>query len=86
MGHFEHAAKLDVDTFREGLDELQNMIKNQPDKTLYMYCTGGIRCDVTASYLRKNGINDFKMVNLNKMEMCTSGVKKKIKTKKRAYY
>ncbi|KAI9271884.1 hypothetical protein BDA99DRAFT_501245 [Phascolomyces articulosus] len=62
MGHFEHAAKLDVDTFREGLDELQNMIKGQPDKTLYMYCTGGIRCDVTASYLRKNGIKDFKML------------------------
>ncbi|KAG2227954.1 hypothetical protein INT45_011978 [Circinella minor] len=62
MGHFEHAAKLDVDTFREGLDELQSMIKDQPDKTLYMYCTGGIRCDVTASYLRKKGINDFKML------------------------
>ncbi|KAI8149759.1 Rhodanese-like domain-containing protein [Fennellomyces sp. T-0311] len=62
VGHFEHAVKLDVDTFREGLDELQKLCKQQPEKTLYMYCTGGIRCDVTTSYLHQNGIDKFKML------------------------
>lgn len=47
---------MDVDTFREGLDELERMMLARPDKEVYMYCTGGIRCTATSSYFANKGI------------------------------
>ncbi|KAJ8659144.1 hypothetical protein O0I10_005183 [Lichtheimia ornata] len=56
IGRFDHAIKMDVDTFREGLDELERMMLARPDKEVYMYCTGGIRCTATSSYFANKGI------------------------------
>ncbi|KAI9319090.1 hypothetical protein BX666DRAFT_1423655 [Dichotomocladium elegans] len=47
---------MDVDTFREGMDELEKLIRQNPDKAVYAYCTGGIRCDVASSYFHKKGL------------------------------
>src|SRR5690606_11308445 len=45
VGHFKNAICPDVDTFREELQVVEDLMKEQKDKNLLMYCTGGIRCE-----------------------------------------
>lgn len=57
IGHFEGAITPDVDTFRESLpiiDELLQAHKND-NKNLLMYCTGGIRCEKASAYFKHQG-------------------------------
>ncbi|RUS19316.1 hypothetical protein BC938DRAFT_475756 [Jimgerdemannia flammicorona] len=62
IGRFVHARKMDVDTFQEGMKELDNvMAARSQDEEIYMYCTGGIRCSVAGAYLRSKGFNNVKM-------------------------
>jgi UPF0176 protein len=55
VGHFEHAILPDVDTFREEIAYVENMLKGQEDKNIVMYCTGGIRCEKASAYLKHKG-------------------------------
>jgi len=64
VGHFDHAIKMNVDTFRQGMDLLDELTSDKPkDQEIYMYCTGGIRCSVAGAYLRNKGYQHVKMVN-----------------------
>ncbi|KAL0076005.1 Rhodanese-like domain-containing protein [Phycomyces blakesleeanus] len=63
IGHFEHAVKMDVDTFRDGMEVMDSLLKEKPkNEEIYMYCTGGIRCSVAGSYLLKKGYSKVKML------------------------
>ncbi|GAA5813236.1 hypothetical protein MFLAVUS_006710 [Mucor flavus] len=63
VGHFDHAIKMDVDTFREGIHLLDQLVADKSkQKDIFMYCTGGIRCSVAGSYLRKKGYENVKML------------------------
>ncbi|KAI9008942.1 Rhodanese-like domain-containing protein [Phycomyces nitens] len=63
IGHFEHAIKMDVDTFRDGLEVMDSLLETKPtDQDIYMYCTGGIRCSVAGSYLLQKGYKGVKML------------------------
>ncbi|KAI8647877.1 Rhodanese-like domain-containing protein [Parasitella parasitica] len=63
VGHFDHAIKMNVDTFRQGLDLLDELSADKPkDHEIYMYCTGGIRCSVAGAYLRNKGYQHVKML------------------------
>lgn len=54
---------MDVDTFRDGIQLLDTLTANRSKKDdIYMYCTGGIRCSVAGSYLKKKGYENVKMV------------------------
>ncbi|RLN19850.1 rhodanese-like domain-containing protein 8, chloroplastic [Panicum miliaceum] len=61
VGHFEGAQRPNVDCFRstsfglsgEVSDPLNGVDKEKTD--ILMYCTGGIRCDVYSTILRKKG-------------------------------
>jgi UPF0176 protein len=44
VGHFENAIIPDVDTFKEELDYVVDLLADKKDKPVVMYCTGGIRC------------------------------------------
>jgi UPF0176 protein len=55
VGHFEGAILPDVDTFREEISLVENMLKGQEDKNIVMYCTGGIRCEKASAYLKYKG-------------------------------
>ena len=56
VGHFEGAITPDVDTFRDSLPVIENMIEAyKEDKNLLMYCTGGIRCEKASAYFRHKG-------------------------------
>jgi UPF0176 protein len=55
VGHFENAILPDVDTFREEIAYVENMLKGQEEKNIVMYCTGGIRCEKASAYLKYKG-------------------------------
>ena len=45
VGHFEDAVEIPSETFREQLPMAVEMLQEQKDKNIIMYCTGGIRCE-----------------------------------------
>ena len=58
VGHFEHAVLPDVDTFREQLPFVVELLKDKKDKPLAMYCTGGIRCEKASAYMLHHGFTE----------------------------
>ena len=58
VGHFEKALEIPSDTFREQLPMAVEMMKDQKDKNIIMYCTGGIRCEKASAYMLHNGFNN----------------------------
>jgi len=58
VGHFENALTPDAATFREELPMVAEMLANQRDKKILMYCTGGIRCEKASAYLKYRGFEN----------------------------
>ncbi len=58
VGHFEGAWCPDVDTFREQLPIVVNSLKDNKDRPVVMYCTGGIRCEKASAWLKHNGFKN----------------------------
>lgn len=58
VGHFKGAITPDVDTFREELPLVVDMLKDKKDKKLLLYCTGGIRCEKASAYFKHAGFQD----------------------------
>ncbi|HMH22632.1 MAG TPA: rhodanese-related sulfurtransferase [Puia sp.] len=58
VGHFEGALEVPSDTFREQLPMSAEMLQPDKDKTIIMYCTGGIRCEKASAYLLHNGFKN----------------------------
>ena len=58
VGHFKNAILPDVDTFREQLPLVAELLAEQKDAPVIMYCTGGIRCEKASAYMQYNGYSD----------------------------
>lgn len=58
IGHFKNAWTPDVDTFRESLPKIVDAAKDKKNKTIVMYCTGGIRCEKASAYLKHKGFDN----------------------------
>lgn len=58
VGHFINAIRPDVDTFREELQIVEDLMKDQKDKNLLMYCTGGIRCEKASAWMKHLGFRN----------------------------
>ena len=58
VGHFVKAIEVPSDTFREQLPMAVDMLKDQKDKNIIMYCTGGIRCEKASAYMLHNGFKN----------------------------
>jgi UPF0176 protein len=58
VGHFKGAVCPDVDTFREELQVAEDLMKDQKDKNLLMYCTGGIRCEKASAWMKHIGFKN----------------------------
>ena len=58
VGHFENAILPDVVNFREQLPQVAEMLKDQKDKPVVMYCTGGIRCEKASAYMLYRGFKE----------------------------
>ena len=55
VGHFDKAIEVPSDTFREQLPMSAEMLRDDKDKNIIMYCTGGIRCEKASAYLLHQG-------------------------------
>ena len=60
VGHFERAITPDVDTFREELKVVPELLKVHKNKKIALYCTGGIRCEKASAWLKHNGFTNVK--------------------------
>lgn len=85
IGHFENAITPDVDTFREQLPLVVDMLKEEKSKNVVMYCTGGIRCEKASAWLKHNGFKNVFQLNGGIIEYARQiqehGLKNKFKGK-----
>lgn len=58
VGHFQGAILPDAATFREALPMVRDMLTEQRDRPVVMYCTGGIRCEKASAWMRHNGFQE----------------------------
>ena len=58
VGHFDNAIEIPSDTFREQLPMAVEMLAQEKDKNIVMYCTGGIRCEKASAYMRHHGFEN----------------------------
>ena len=58
VGHFEGAVCPDVDTFRESLPVMEKILEGQKEKSIVMYCTGGIRCEKASAWFKHLGFKN----------------------------
>lgn len=58
VGHFENAILPDVDTFREQLPYVANLLADKKEQPIVMYCTGGIRCEKASAYMLHKGFKE----------------------------
>jgi UPF0176 protein len=57
VGHFEKAILPPMETFRDGLPMVADMLSDAKEKHVVMYCTGGIRCEKASAYMLHNGFS-----------------------------
>ncbi|WP_430813104.1 rhodanese-related sulfurtransferase [Carboxylicivirga sp. RSCT41] len=58
IGYFDGAILPDAETFKEELPEVVDRLKDNKDKKILLYCTGGVRCEKTSAYLKHHGFSD----------------------------
>ncbi len=58
VGRFENAIEIPSDTFRQQLPMAVDMLKDEKEKNIIMYCTGGIRCEKASAYMLHNGFKN----------------------------
>ena len=58
VGHFEKAIEVPSDTFREQLPMAVDMMEADKDRTIIMYCTGGIRCEKASAFMLHKGFRN----------------------------
>lgn len=63
VGHFEGAICPDVETFRDALPLVEDMLQQEKDKNIIMYCTGGIRCEKASAYYLHKGFSNVHMID-----------------------
>jgi len=57
-GILKKAIEVPSDTFREQLPMAAGMMKENKEKNIIMYCTGGIRCEKASAYMLHNGFKN----------------------------
>jgi UPF0176 protein len=63
VGFFEGAIRPDVETFREELQLVEDILKDNKDKNVVMYCTGGIRCEKASAWVKHLGFKNVFHLN-----------------------
>ncbi|HMI76849.1 MAG TPA: rhodanese-related sulfurtransferase, partial [Buchnera sp. (in: enterobacteria)] len=59
IGHFKKAINIPANTFREQLQYILCELKYDKNKTIVMYCTGGIRCEKATFLMKYNGFKNI---------------------------
>ncbi len=55
VGFFENSILPSMETFRDGLPLVAEILQDEKEKNIIMYCTGGIRCEKASAYLKYKG-------------------------------
>ncbi|MBK9477538.1 MAG: rhodanese-related sulfurtransferase [Bacteroidetes bacterium] len=63
IGHFENAICPDVDTFREELPLVLDLLQDKKENKLLLYCTGGIRCEKASAFFKHHGFEDVNQLH-----------------------
>jgi UPF0176 protein len=63
VGHFMGAITPEVNTFREEIEVVENMLQGKEQENIVMYCTGGIRCEKASAYLKHKGFKNVHQLN-----------------------
>lgn len=63
IGHFNTAITPKVDTFREEIPVVMQMLEDKKDKKILLYCTGGVRCEPVSAYMKQKGFQDVNQLN-----------------------
>ncbi len=58
VGHFTNALEIPSDTFREQLPMAAQMLAENKERNIIMYCTGGIRCEKASAYMLHHGFKN----------------------------
>ncbi len=58
IGHFEGAIMPQVDTFRDELQVIPQLLRVHKSKKIGIYCTGGIRCEKASAWLKHHGFEN----------------------------
>ena len=58
VGFFQNAILPPMETFREGLPMVADMLAEEKEKHIVMYCTGGIRCEKASAFLKYKGFKN----------------------------
>lgn len=58
IGTFKNATSPNTKTFREFPDYVEKELADKKDKKIAMFCTGGIRCEKSTSYLKSQGFDE----------------------------
>ena len=58
IGYFDGAYLPKADTFRGAIEEVKEVMKEQKDAEVLLYCTGGIRCEKASAYLKHEGFTN----------------------------
>ncbi len=63
IGHFKGALRPNVDSFKDELPVITEMLSGQEDKKILLYCTGGIRCEKASAWLKHQGFKDVNQLH-----------------------
>ncbi|HAH22686.1 MAG TPA: hypothetical protein DCL77_02790 [Prolixibacteraceae bacterium] len=63
IGHFKNAICPKVDTFREEIEMVSQMLTGKEERKILLYCTGGIRCEKASAYLKHHGFKDVNQLH-----------------------
>ena len=81
VGHFKNAVLPDVETFREALPKVVDMLQEKKDKPVVMYCTGGIRCEKASAYLKHQGFKEVYQLDGGIIEYARQAEKENLENK-----
>ena len=63
IGKFTGAICPDVETFKEELPLVRDLLKGKEKEDVLLYCTGGIRCEKTSAYLKHHGFKNVSQLH-----------------------
>lgn len=63
IGYFKNAIRPKVDTFREEMELVSEILAEHKERKILLYCTGGIRCEKASAYLKHQGFKDVNQLH-----------------------
>ena len=63
LGTFENSIDLNLDSFRDFPEQIENLKDSLGNKEIVMFCTGGVRCEKASALMIKNGFTNVKQLD-----------------------